>query len=199
MRTGWLFITDFGDTAVTLPLALLTFAFLAGARQTRTALCWGFAVIGCAAAIGVAKILLTACGPGQLAEIGRLRSPSGHAGMSVVVYGGLILLIGRGAAPRRRRLLNASVALLLLAIAVSRPVLLTHSTVEVLLGLAIGGAALGSLAGVLRRWPPQQLPTVWLAVSAALLVALLHGTRWPAERAVRGAAGLFHAAFSWCN
>jgi len=58
----WSFITDFGDTAVTLPLAALMLLFLLVTRQTRLASVWVLAVLGCAGVIGGMKLIVDACG-----------------------------------------------------------------------------------------------------------------------------------------
>jgi hypothetical protein len=39
-----------------VPLAVLTGCFLAAARQVRLAFLWSFAILGCAAVIGVLKL-----------------------------------------------------------------------------------------------------------------------------------------------
>src|SRR5438067_2196816 len=92
LQAIWNFVTDFGDTAVTVPLAALMGCFLLAARQPRLAAGWALAIVGCAGAIGGLKLVLAACGyslgvPGQA-------SPSGHTAMSVAVYGGYAAVIG---------------------------------------------------------------------------------------------------------
>jgi hypothetical protein len=53
----WDFVTDFGDSAVTVPLALLTLFFLIAASPPRITLGWVLAIGGCAVSIGVLKII----------------------------------------------------------------------------------------------------------------------------------------------
>jgi hypothetical protein len=59
----WNFITDLGDTAVTVPLAALMLFFLVVAKEWRLALAWAVAILGCAGAIGGLKLILDARGP----------------------------------------------------------------------------------------------------------------------------------------
>ena len=62
------FITDFGDSAVTLPLATVVLAYLVWARWYRAAVGWGLAVAGCGLAMAMLKFGLLACGAPPLME-----------------------------------------------------------------------------------------------------------------------------------
>ena len=52
----WKFVTDFGDTAVIVPLALLMACSLATVKEPRLAAGWCLAILGCAAAVGLLKL-----------------------------------------------------------------------------------------------------------------------------------------------
>ena len=163
MQPIWSFVTDFGDTAVTVPLAALMGCFLVGARQPRLAAGWALAIVGCAGAIGGLKLVLAACGyslgvPGQA-------SPSGHTAMSVAVYGGYAAVIGASLARPARALLIAGAAMLMVGIAVSRVTLGAHSPLEVWIALAIGVAALGLFAAIVVRYHREKLPIRWLVLT----------------------------------
>src|ERR1700757_4436589 len=123
----WTSVTDFGDSAVTLPLAVVSFAFLAVSGWRRGALAFALAVLGCGAVIGLAKLLLESCGE-RIVDGGAI-NPSGHVAMSTAVYGALAVLLGSSAAPRWRWSLLALAGLLAAAIAASRVVLGAHTPV----------------------------------------------------------------------
>jgi membrane-associated phospholipid phosphatase len=193
----WELLTDFGDTAVTVPLALVMACFLLAAKEPRLAVGWGLALVGCAGATGALKILLVACGH-SLGGPG-LSSPSGHAAMSTAVYGGYAAVIATTLARPAREVVIAGALVLIIGIARSRVILGAHSPLEVAIGLAVGIAALGAVLAVVTRYRPARLPVVWLAVPALVVAALFHGMRWPAEQAVHHLAGRFNFLWFWCS
>ncbi len=171
-----MFATDFADQAVVLPLWLALAAALAALGWRRGALAWLVAVGGTLLAVGLAKLLLLSCGPAGL------RSPSGHTAAAGVVAGGLAVLAGwRGARVAAASLAGAAL------IGATRLALGAHGPAEVAAGAAagLGGAlALARLAGP----RPQGLRLRWLAVTLAVVLALFHGLRLPAEAVLRGAS-----------
>jgi membrane-associated phospholipid phosphatase len=193
----WILVTDCGDSAVTLPLALLVLLFLAVARERRLALLWLLAVAGCGAVIGVLKIVFGAC----TSRLGFLEivSPSGHTAMSTAIYVSLALLIGTALSAGRRPLVWLVAALLVAAIAVSRIVLHFHDAPEVVVGLAVGLGAAGFFAVRLRREPAPCLPIPWLALGGLAVVVVMHGTRWMIEPAVHDLAWNFRLVLPWCR
>ncbi len=176
-------ITDLGDSAVTLPMAAVTILILVVLRRVRPALLWGGSIVACAATIGVLKLILTAAAPHH--SLTGFSSPSGHAGMSAIVYGGFVLLIGPSLRPVWRVVAQLGALILIIAIAVSRLVLHEHSIAETMVGLAVGLAALGVLRAGLRRMPAERLPGVVLCAAALAVVGLMHGTRWHTEPMIR--------------
>lgn len=74
------FITDFGDSAVLLPLSFAILVWLSFARSIRTGIWWGAALIICGVGLGILKMLFFACPPD-----GDLESPSGHTALSALV------------------------------------------------------------------------------------------------------------------
>lgn len=200
----WRFITDFGDTAVTVPLALLMAGFLVAAREPRLALGWAAAVLGCAGAVGALKLAFSVCGDPWVGP--SLTSPSGHTAMSILVYGGFATVISAGATWWVRAALIGGAALLAIAIALSRAILHAHSPLEVEIGLAVGLTALALLVAIVARWrrrqrggPAEQLPVGSLAIAALVVALLFHGERWPAEQIVRRLALWFDALRPWCG
>jgi len=178
----WSFITDFGDTAVTVPLAALVLCFLVISKEWRLALAWALAILGCAGVIGGLKLILDACGA-SVAAAG-LASPSGHTAMSAAVYGGFAAVVGVNLAPPARAALIIGAVALIAAMPLSRVVLHAHTPIEVVVGLAVGlpAAAVIILATLaIRR---EELPIPWLAAAAIGLMLLFHGVRWPAEQRI---------------
>ena len=83
MQNFWNFVTDFGDTAVTLPLAALTIAFLLMSGWPRAAILFALTIAGCGVGIGLAKLALESCGRPLLRT--DITNPSGHAAISTAV------------------------------------------------------------------------------------------------------------------
>jgi len=197
LQSIWNFVTDFGDTAVTVPLALLMVGFLVALKQPRLAVGWGLAIVGCAGAIGALKIILDACGHSLVGP--GLSSPSGHAAMSTAVYGGFAAVTGATLARPAREAVIAGTAVLIVVIALSRVILGAHSPVEVAIGFVVGIAALAVILAVVTRYRPVWLPVVWLAALALVVAMLFHGERWPAEQAVHHLGGRFDFLRLWCG
>ncbi len=179
----WVFITNLGDTAVTLPLALLTCSFLAVTRQTRLAFGWGLVMLGCTGAISVLKLVLAVCD--HRFAISGLHSPSGHTAMSTAVYGSMSVLIARVSPAAVRVPVCLGGLALIVDIAASRLALRLHTPAEIAVGFVIGLSAVIGFRMMLAREPAVALPIHWFIGGAAILVIFLHGECWPAERALR--------------
>jgi membrane-associated phospholipid phosphatase len=179
----WSFVTDFGDTAVTVPLALLMASALAAARHFRMALGWCVAILACAGSIAGLKLALAVCGHQSGASA--LASPSGHTALSTAVYGGFAVVFGAQLERPARHALLAAAAALMLGIAASRAVLQYHTVTEVAVGLAVGSLALAGIVALTSRYRPARLPILPLAATALAVALIFHGARWPAEHAVR--------------
>ena len=198
MRPVWFFATDFGDTGVTVPLAFAVFAVLFMRRERRTALAWAAAVAGCAALIAALKLLLATCARCFFAIPG-LASPSGHTAMSAAVYVSLAWLIGRPLPQPWCWAATGVAAVFVSAIAYSRFALRLHSAPEVLVGFGVGITAVAIFREMLGGRVEERLPAALLAGAAVVLIAMLHGTRWPAEQAIRASAGLLQRLLPWCG
>jgi membrane-associated phospholipid phosphatase len=193
----WNFITDFGDSAVTAPLALLIFCFLFAAGPRRLAFGWVLAIGGCAVVIGLLKVVFGACGH-ELTLV-HLISPSGHTAMSTAVYGSLALLIGARLPSGQRRILLITAAVAIVGIALSRVALHDHSRSEIALGFAVGAGAVAAFRAVLSCTAIPALPLGWLLLSGSVLVAVMHGTRWMIEPAVHRLAWDFRLGLPFCR
>jgi hypothetical protein len=178
-----MFLTNFADQAVVLPVVFAIAMVLAMQGWRRGALAWLGVVFATFGLMLVLKLAFIACAP-RLGPID-IQSPSGHVAAATVVCGGLAaLLTGRRASILPVALLAAAV------IGVSRVVLGMHSLPEVVLGALVGlagAAALLTLAGA----PPALRPGRILAV-AIIVATLFHGMHLPAEAAIRHTA--FRAA-----
>lgn len=176
------YITDFGDTSLTLPLAA-GLALLLWRVESRAA-AWAAlrALLVCLVALLVLKLVFMSCG--RLWNAG-MRSPSGHTGISVTVYGTLGIVAGIRTSGWLRWALVGGLLALVSGIAASRIVLGAHNLAEVLTGLGIGAVALGNFALCYRPLPDWQISRARLvgAVAAAsIALGLMHGERWPGEQ-----------------
>ena len=196
MRLFWTFVTDLGDSAVTLPLAALVLIFLLFARDWQTTRAWIAMIAGCVVAIGALKLAFIGCG--NRLEFGGIVTPSGHTAISVAVYLSFSRLLG-GGAPRSLSLaLYIGAALLVIGIGVSRLLLNVHDLGEVIIGFAVGIAGHIILwMGAARRNSP--LPVTMMAISAIVLIGARHGTRWDLEPRLHHIAAWLRFTVPWCR
>jgi hypothetical protein len=186
-----LFLTDFADLGLVLPLAGMVALALAAVGRRRQALAWSLAVAGTLGAMLLLKVgVFTLAGPNGVRGLG---NPSGHTAAGVVVYAGLLALIGERFAPRVPVALVSGAALALV-FGYTRWALRYHSVPDVLVGGAVGLAgalALAVLAG--PRRPPGGLRSsasgsAVVAAAALLAVLAFHGHRLQAETKLRWVA-----------
>lgn len=181
-------LTNFGDLAVLLPLALTVFVWLALARAWRAAASWALALGFCIIATGFLKVFFDICQP-----TAGLHNPSGHTSLSTMVYGGLAALVAAPGGRFQRIGVAVGGCVLVGSIAMSRVALNGHTALETAAGLTIGGAALVLFAkGYLshRRCEASLRP---LLLSVALLIVLLHGQQLHAEDIIRAISGHLRA------
>ncbi|MDE2583700.1 MAG: phosphatase PAP2 family protein [Rhodospirillales bacterium] len=171
-----MFLTDFADQAVVLPLVFTLALVLAVQRWPRAALALLAATGGTVGLVVVLKLFTIACGPPLL------HSPSGHTATAAVVSGGIAVLAGAGAGGAMLVALAGATV-----IGVSRVALGMHSWAEALLGGAIGVAGALVLARLAGPRPPR-LRLRWLAVAVVVVTSVFHGLRLPAEAHIRAAS-----------
>ncbi|WP_169577677.1 phosphatase PAP2 family protein [Sinimarinibacterium sp. CAU 1509] len=187
-------VTEFGNSALLLALTGLVAAWLLATRQTREAGLWLVVVIACTGIIAALKIYFSACPVDGWA----LHSPSGHAGFSAMVYGGIAHFTRHRQRPLQTWLLRGLVLFLVLAIAWSRLALHAHSGFEVLLGLGIGSAALLGFVVLSRAQPLRPLP-LWLVIPGVLLLVWLwHGHAVQFEDWLAQIARSLNLRTLWC-
>lgn len=178
-------ISDLGDSAVLLPLSALTTWLLWRYQGRYSAIAFLRSAVFCTVLMVILKLVFIACGREWAFGVS---SPSGHASMSTVVYGALLIAATRQA-PRWQQVLVGIVGTGLIAgIALSRAVLRVHSPMEVLLGMLIGLIALLLFPlWYLRRETPK-LDLIVLVVGVGTILFLAYGTRLPIEQLIHTVA-----------
>jgi membrane-associated phospholipid phosphatase len=187
-----LFLSDFADLGLVLPLTTLVALTLGVLGRRREALAWGLAILGTLGAMAALKVLIFVV-IGLQGWTG-LGNPSGHAASGTVVYGGLAVLVAGRLAPRLPLGLLAGLAAGLL-VGITRLELQVHSLADVLVGIAVG---LGGVLVMVRLAGPRPagaraagLPMV-AAVALAVMLTF-HGHRLFAETKLREIAAQIHA------
>jgi membrane-associated phospholipid phosphatase len=198
-QSVWNLVTNFGDSAVGLPIALLVLIALLASGWSRGAAGWFMAVAACGLVMLTFKLAfnlaLEGCGP--VTAGAPHFSPSGHAALSTVIYGGLAILVSRHLPELAQFLIAIAASAWVCAIAASRIELHAHGPLEVAAGLAVGATGVIVLAATIgRSTGPRWLMPV-LAVITVAVIFVMHGTRWPVEENLhafavwlRGSAGL---------
>jgi membrane-associated phospholipid phosphatase len=173
LKTFLVAVTDFGDAALLIPLGAVMLFWLFQ-HDWRSTIWWAISVGFCVGFTAVLKIFYYGCPPAP-----DMRSPSGHTGFSILIYGAIALVTAVPARGLSRTLAIVLGAGIVLAIAISRLILAIHTFPEVSLGVVIGLVSLMLFARVYFNSPNDQ---VWpLLVSSGILIAMLHGQELHAE------------------
>jgi membrane-associated phospholipid phosphatase len=163
-------LTDFGDTAVVLPLSVVISLWLLRHHSHRVLVPWIIARGLCIAVTALLKTYLYAC---PIAS--DLVSPSGHTSLSTLTYGAMTLVI----AAEERRILQTSVlgvgAGFIFSIAGSRVWLNAHSALEVGIGILIGIVPLALFARYYLRWRNEGTPLLMLVLPAVVVITVFLG------------------------
>lgn len=136
-------ITHLGDLVTQTIVTISTVVILFVLKKWRTALWYGFTVLGGALLLnGIIKEFYARARPSQidpLVEIGGYSFPSGHSMGATIVYGALLFLIlGTIRAQNIRSFLLVITSLIILAIGISRIYLAVHFPSDVVGGLSLG-------------------------------------------------------------
>jgi membrane-associated phospholipid phosphatase len=169
-------ITNLGDLASALPVAavLVLWAWSSGRRAAAA-----LTAVGVVATViltaGLKLITRDAFAEPHLSQSLALSAgaPSGHAAIAAYVYGAAFLLFA-GCRDRAPKVVAMALSLAaIVGVAVTRVTLETHTTGDVLAGLALAGLLLGPLAWLVRRVPPGSRPgaAAPLAVILAVVAA----------------------------
>lgn len=188
-------LSDAGDSAVLLPLALLMIAALWRYQSRPAAATLIIALAACGVVILLLKITLIACGETWNSAV---VSPSGHAGMSTAVYGALGIITAHQAPRWQQPAIVLASWLFVGAIALSRVTLGAHSYAEVGLGLLVGAAALCLFAVPYFKLRKAPLNLALLGALSVATVLILHGARLPVEKLIRRFASFGRAATGIC-
>ena len=167
-------VTEFGDTAVTLPVAIVVTLLLALQRQWRMTAYWVAAVGGAVAINTAIRGAMHRARPGELAYTGwsEFSFPSGHSTTNAVMYGFLAFLVAHQLRPAWRPLVVAAWACIVLPIALSRLYLGAHWFSDVAGGLAFGMAWVAVLSiAYLHHQRPVRARGLLAVACAALVLA----------------------------
>jgi membrane-associated phospholipid phosphatase len=189
------FLTDFGDSAVLLPLSLVVLGWLLATRSISAAIWWVGVLAVFGAVIGGLKMLFFACPPAV-----DVRSPSGHTGFSMLVYGSIaaIIAIQRQSRWSRAAIMAAATALVV-GIAVSRVTLHMHSRAETVIGFLIGAAAVGAFVFGYARTTTRGRLLAPLLFAVVLTAAIFHGAELNAETNLHALGGWLDLQQLFCR
>ena len=178
-------ISEFGDSAVLLPLSIVLIA-LVWRFQSRTAAgVLTVALALCVLLTLLLKVGFIACHPVWHTAV---VSPSGHASFSIAVYGALALIVARQAPSWQQPPIFLLCLTLVGGIAASRVVLGAHSVAEVTLGLLVGAVALGLFASRYLRLRVSSLNPALLLLLVIGVLLVFHGAQLPLEEWIRAVA-----------
>lgn len=165
-------ITELGDAQVLLPVILVALAWFLSHRLWLTAGYW-LAAIGVAEVLAkVLKVALHRPRPGAFyGGIEQFSFPSGHATMSVVVYGFLAFLLCRNVRAGLRKVVISLTVTLVGLIVLSRLYLGAHWLSDVLGGSSFGVAWVAALAIAYEYQSHEQLrPEKFAALMLATMI-----------------------------
>src|SRR3954465_2709660 len=89
---GMLFLSDFANLGLVLPLTGLVALTLVALGKRREAFAWCLAIAGTLGIMGLLKLLVFVVVGPQVGD--GLNNPSGHTASGTVVYAGLLALVG---------------------------------------------------------------------------------------------------------
>lgn len=165
-------MTGLGDQKVVMPVALAGLLVLAGFRRWRAAAYLLIATAGAAVFVGLIKKLIHRARPISIYDgVVQYSFPSGHACMSIVLYGFLAFLLAYGAPRAWRRGITFGALVLIGFIAFSRVYLGAHWLSDVLAGLAFGSAWVCLLMAFYVHGRPAAVPMK--AVGGVVISVLL--------------------------
>ena len=164
-------VTGLGDVGILLPVGIVITVFCWFGGHRRLALQWFILLMAGMGLTGVAKLAFHVCGDVLTGD--RIRSPSGHVALSLIVFGGLAISLSGGRSLLTKLLFAAGGTLLILLIAWSRVRLGYHTRSEVLAGFLLGGFCLAGFAITYRQERLSIVRFILVAVALAGLAYLL--------------------------
>lgn len=174
----WIAVTEFGNSTLLLPAALVLALWLLSARAWRLAGVWALSFGTAVLLVLASKLAFLGWGLG-LASID-FTGISGHATVSTSVCTMSAWLATASRARSTRGLAIGCGLLLGLLVSISRLVLQVHSVSEVVAGFALGAVAAGlPIASAWAR--PPCLAQRWMPLALAGLVLLMPQAVRPAQ------------------
>ena len=193
-------ITDLGDSALMLPLALALAAVLWSQQSAAAALTWLGTLLPGLAVLAALKLLGHTC---EAALAGpSLVSPSGHAAFATMVYGSVGIVLARHLRGAGRWLAMAVPTTVAAGVAATRVLLNSHTALEVAVGLFVGVVTLVVFARRYSALPPIAVRSHRagaLLAGTVLLLVTLHGERLQAEEVIRTIAAGLRAQVNVCR
>ena len=184
-----IWLTNFGDLGVILPLAVLVGLWLSRVQGPRLGLVWAAVFTASVGSIWGLKVFLAA-NPISLGTL-TFHSPSGHACLSATLYGMAALLFASSARKAPRIIGIASMTAMIAAVTVSRVVLLAHSSADALAGAMLGLAWLIPIVFSLKERKGGLSSYRSLAIGIAFIATVTHGLTLPIYSL--GIVPLYHA------
>ena len=181
LRTPWadhvlVAVTEFGDSFVNICLSGAVLLVLLLKRCYRTAGFWALAVLGGLVGVQLLKWLIHSPRPVDIYHgVSAYGFPSGHTTMSVILYGFLAIMLGRGLSSTLRWGLFVGALLISFVIAVSRLYLGAHWLSDVLGGFFIGTSWAALLGIAYLKRPAKIVPRRLLGLVAVLVIVTTGG------------------------
>ncbi|PVX85578.1 phosphatase PAP2 family protein [Paraburkholderia unamae] len=170
--------SELGDAAVTIPVFLAVLSVLLVRREWRTAGYWIVAIAMAEASVKLIKFAVQRSRPVSIYEgIESFSFPSGHATLSIVIYGFLTYLVCRGHQKRAQFRIAVISGSVIALISISRLYLGVHWLSDILAGLSLGTAWIVflSVAHHLRDRDTRGSPVLLVVALVTLLTtAVVH-------------------------
>jgi membrane-associated phospholipid phosphatase len=192
----WVSVTNAGDSGLLLPIGVILILLLGTLESLRAAFLFTRSLILCLVMLVLIKLVFISCGKHW--DLG-ITSPSGHVGLSVMIYGSLATVLMKQV-PVEWKVIVAYLAITVVGfIAYSRIVLGAHSWGEVLMG---GSMALIVLMTFALPYAKLKHPKIKLGLFFGVLATgtmLTYGLHAPAEPVVQTASSYLKIKLNICN
>jgi cation-transporting P-type ATPase E len=166
-------VTELGDARVAVPVFISAMAIFIVLRRWREAAVYALALAGASLFVGGLKDVIHRARPVDIYDgVAEFSFPSGHAGMSIVLYGMLAFLLACRARLVWKRAIYGFTIPFILLISFSRLYLGAHWLSDVLAGLAFGLAWNSALAIFYLNRAPDALPTRLVAPTLAVVLLI---------------------------
>lgn len=190
-------ITGLGDAHVVMPVTLAGLLALTAFKRWRAALYLMTATAGAAIFVAGVKRVIQRPRPVSIYDgLAEYSFPSGHACMSVVLYGFLAMLLIQASSPAWRRTIAFATLLLIAMISFSRLYLGAHWLSDVAAGIAFGIAWIALLTILYLRHDANPAPAPVFAsvlLAAFVIAGYIHTTRDVAKETGRYAVPILNS------